>query len=149
MDPGSFNLRVYGIVINPADEVLLTDEYRFGLKMTKFPGGGLHFGEGIVDCLRREFREELGQDLLNITHFYTTEFFQSTALVSPPKQLISIYFNVELPAPDQVQVVNRVFDFDEIEGAQTFRWVPLSKLSAADVTYPIDKHVVKMMTGRG
>jgi 8-oxo-dGTP diphosphatase len=75
--PGNFVIRIYGIVLNESNEILLTDEYQLGMKMTKFPGGGLHFGEGTIDCLRREFREECnGQEIKNIRHFYTTDFFQ-------------------------------------------------------------------------
>ncbi|GAJ02545.1 unnamed protein product, partial [marine sediment metagenome] len=49
-----FVVRVYGLIINDKKEVLLTDEYQLGMKMTKFPGGGLEFGEGPVDCIKRE-----------------------------------------------------------------------------------------------
>ena len=55
-----FNLRVYGILINKNNEVLLSSELRFEKPMIKFPGGGLEFGEGLVDCLKREFQEECG-----------------------------------------------------------------------------------------
>jgi 8-oxo-dGTP pyrophosphatase MutT (NUDIX family) len=55
MKPKMFNIRVYGLVIRQG-KVLLTDEIRFGIPMTKFPGGGLKPGEGTVDCLRREMR---------------------------------------------------------------------------------------------
>ena len=76
-ETGKFIIRVYGLVINPQNEVLLTDEYRYETNMTKFPGGGLHYGEGLIDCLKREFREECnGQEIENIRHFYTTDFFQ-------------------------------------------------------------------------
>jgi len=40
-----FILRVYGILINQHNEVLLSDEFMLDMKMTKFPGGGLNFGE--------------------------------------------------------------------------------------------------------
>ena len=38
-------LRVYGILINEAKQVLVSDEFIRGNYFTKFPGGGLEFGE--------------------------------------------------------------------------------------------------------
>lgn len=145
IDKERFTVRVYGIVINASGNVLLTDELRYGVKMTKFPGGGLQYGEGVVDCLKREFMEELGQEPHNLHHFYTTEFFQSTALIDPPKQLISIYYTADILKPGEVPVASRIFDFEEKEGAQTFRWVSLSELHPNAVTYPIDKIVVQRL----
>ena len=46
-----FNLRVYGILID-SDRLLITDEKRGGFPMTKLPGGGLEFGEGLKECSR-------------------------------------------------------------------------------------------------
>ena len=57
-----FNIRVYGLVINEGKEVLLTDEYLLDRKMTKFPGGGMHFGEGPEDCIKREALEEFYEE---------------------------------------------------------------------------------------
>ena len=68
-----FNIRVYGIIINKRNEVLLSDEYLMDMKMTKFPGGGLRFGEGTIDCIRREAMEEFGQEIEIISHYYTTD----------------------------------------------------------------------------
>jgi len=143
-----FTIRVYGIVINQKGEVLLTDEYRMGQRMTKFPGGGLQYGEGTLDCLRREFAEELGCIPLNFRHFYTTDYFQPTALIHPPKQLISIYYEVDIERLDALPVTGKVFDFEEVEGAQTFRWVPLALFTAGDVTFPVDKKVAEMIRNR-
>jgi hypothetical protein len=39
-----FNIRVYGILINPNDEVLLIHERMGDFEFTKFPGGGMEFG---------------------------------------------------------------------------------------------------------
>ena len=69
-----FNVRVYGLIINDKREVLISDEFQIDMKMTKFPGGGLDFGEGPADCIRRECLEELGQEVEIIDHFYTTGF---------------------------------------------------------------------------
>jgi 8-oxo-dGTP diphosphatase len=73
---GTFVIRVYGIIVNNNNEVLLFDEHQHGMQMTKFPGGGLEFGEGTIEGLMREFKEECnGQEIKNINHFYTTDFF--------------------------------------------------------------------------
>ena len=48
-----FNIRVYGILINEQHQLLVSDEYIRGNYYTKFPGGGLEFGEGTRDCLVR------------------------------------------------------------------------------------------------
>lgn len=69
-----FVIRVYGILINKNAEVLLTHEKEEGNVFTKFPGGGLEFGEGLRECLVREFLEETQQRVEVMEHFYTTDF---------------------------------------------------------------------------
>src|SRR5438067_57377 len=92
-----FNVRVYGILIKE-ESVLITDECVYGQLITKFPGGGLQFGEGLIDCLKREFREELEMDIEVANHFYTTDFFQSSAF-NEKQQVISIYYLVKAISP--------------------------------------------------
>lgn len=139
---GSFVIRVYGIIINENQEVLLSDEFQMGMRMTKFPGGGLEFGEGTIAGLRREFREECnGQELKNIKHFYTTDFFQK-ALFYDNKQLISIYYTAEIDKPVKLQTSDISFDFQEnTNGNQSFRWVKIKNLNEDEITFPIDKFV--------
>lgn len=73
-----FNLRVYGLVINAQEEILLSDERRGGISFTKFPGGGVNENEGILDALHREFREELGSDILSSSFFFISMTFIKT-----------------------------------------------------------------------
>ena len=70
-----FNLRVYGLILNEKEEILLMDECRNGVAFTKFPGGGLEFGEGTKDCLVRELKEELLSDFEIGDLFYVNDFF--------------------------------------------------------------------------
>lgn len=139
------NIRVYGIFINARREVLVTDEYRLGHFMTKFPGGGLEIGEGLHDCLKRECREELGMDIEILDHFYTTDFFQSTFLLPEPQQLISVYYRISFHEPYLFPVTETKFDFPPEEGRQTFRFIPLEELTREEMTFPIDKEVVKRL----
>lgn len=146
---GEFVIRVYGIVLSPNNEVLLSDEYRQGMRMTKFPGGGMDFGEGTVDCLRREFREECnGQEIRNITHFYTTDYFQK-ALFYEKSQLLGIYYLAEPLQPLQFKVSDKSFDFvKQEEGAQSFRWLNLEQATPNMLTFPIDQLVLSMLIDR-
>jgi len=140
--PGNFVIRVYGIIVNENQEVLLSDEFQLGMKMTKFPGGGLEFGEGTIDGLKREFKEECnGQELINIKHFYTTDFFQK-ALFYDNKQLLSIYYMAELVKPISFLISEIPFDFQVFKnGNQSFRWVKIKYLNEDEITFPIDKFV--------
>ena len=95
-----FNIRVYGIVISEQQEVLLSEEQYGKHHFVKFPGGGLDYGEGTIDCLHREFEEELGLRIKSCTHFYTTDFFQQS--IMDETQVISIYYLVELEGGQQV-----------------------------------------------
>lgn len=141
-----FNVRVYAIILNEQQQVLLTDEYQMDMKMTKFPGGGLQFGEGTIDCLHREALEEFGQDLQVTGHFYTLDYFQPS-LFSSQHQLLSIYYKARFPEPVRFKTANRPF-----EGAATlsngfisFRWKSLRLLSPDDLTLPVDKKVAEMI----
>ena len=141
--PENFVIRVYGLILNDKKEVLITDEFQLEMKMTKFPGGGLEFGEGTIDCLKREIREECnGQELQNIRHFYTTDFYQE-ALFYENHQLISIYYLAELKPPLKFAISDKPFQFAKMEnGNQSFRWVKIKDLNTDELSFPIDKFVV-------
>jgi 8-oxo-dGTP diphosphatase len=148
MKPNQFNIRVYGLLIHN-NSLLVTDEFRLGICMTKFPGGALEFGEGTIDCLKREFMEELNTPIDIISHLYTTDYYQPTELLPATMQLISIYYRVTASEPFRFPTTDRVFDFKErMEGAQTFRWISLTALSEKDLTFPIDQKVAGMITSR-
>jgi 8-oxo-dGTP diphosphatase len=140
-----FNIRVYGLFIHE-NRILITDEFRMGQYLTKFPGGGMHFGEGTIDCLKRECLEELGQEIHDISHFYTTDFFQPAFFLPEKEQLLSIYYFAKLADPESIDDARFPFDFPEvIEGAQRFRWLSNVNLAVDDFTLPVDKHVAKLL----
>lgn len=145
MQINRFNIRVYGILVNQDNQLLVTDELIKGMKITKFPGGGLEFGEGIIDCIKREFIEETNNEIEIIEHFYTTDFFQPSAF-HPDHQIISIYYLVKPASKFEISSTEKIFDFDEgTKYAQTFRWMALNKINNDSFTLPIDKVVAEML----
>ena len=137
---------MYGLLIDDQRRVLVSDEYIRGSYITKFPGGGLEFGEGTRDCLRREFKEEMNLEVSIDDHLYTTDFFQMSAF-NPEHQIISIYYYVTALEPIRVPLRDKPFLFDEQQMAvyratgetETFRFIPWEEFSADQLTLPIDK----------
>lgn len=127
-----FNIRVYGILINKNKEILVLDETRGGYYFTKFPGGGLEWGEGFQECLRREFEEELGLKVNVLDIYYINEDFIVSAFNSSD-QLISVYYRVSLVEDTKI-VQKTQFEIP--------RWVSLNHIEEKDLTFPIDKRVV-------
>jgi len=134
----NFNLRVYGLIINEKQEILLSDEYRFGHFFTKFPGGGVEKGEGIIDALHREFQEELNLEIEDPTPFYFNDFYQESAF-RKEDQIVSFYYLVKCDY-QKINCFNyKIPFFEEVEKQ---RWVKLEDLEEIDLTFPIDKMVV-------
>jgi 8-oxo-dGTP diphosphatase len=145
MQINKFNIRVYGILINKKNQLLVTDELIKGHEITKFPGGGLEFGEGTIDCIKREFMEETNHTVDVVEHFYTTDYFQVSAY-NPSHQIISVYYIVKPVSTFEITAKEKPFDFDErINYTQIFRWIDLKLISENDFTLPIDKIVGKML----
>jgi ADP-ribose pyrophosphatase YjhB (NUDIX family) len=150
--PGSFNLRVYGVLINEQKQVLVSDEYIRGSYYTKFPGGGLELGEGTRDCLKREFKEEMDLEIEVAEHLYTTDFYQVSAF-NPAHQIISIYYLVRALENITVPLRTKEFDFDErqmevynrTKMTETFRFIDWDIFSEEKVTLPIDKIVASLV----
>jgi 8-oxo-dGTP diphosphatase len=149
-----FNIRVYGILINNEKQVLVSDEFIRGNYYTKFPGGGLEFGEGTRDCLKREFKEEMNLEVSVEDHLYTTDFFQLSAF-HPDDQIISVYYFVKPLEEITCPIRLKPFEFDaaqlqiyeEKKEIETFRCIDWSDLSEESVSLPIDKIVVKHLKG--
>ncbi len=144
-----FNIRVYGILVNNLNQVLISDELINGKNYTKFPGGGLEFEEGIANCLIREFKEETDLDIEIDEHFYTTDFFQVSAF-NPNHQIISVYYKVKVIADidmiKHIAYINLQTQFKkENNNAEVFKWINLSELTEEMVSLPVDKLVVKLI----
>jgi 8-oxo-dGTP diphosphatase len=144
MSKNFFNVRVYGLLINADNEVLISDEQEYGIRFTKFPGGGLEYGEGLIEALKREFIEECDTEVEVISHFYTTDFFVKSAFND--SQIISVYYLVKAMSEIRFTTKTAVFDFNgDGDILQAFRWAKLSELTADAFTFPTDQHVANLL----
>jgi 8-oxo-dGTP diphosphatase len=133
-----FNIRVYGICFNEKGEVLVAHETRKIGQMTKFPGGGLEWGEGLVDGLKREFKEELNWEIDVWEVIYLTDFFQESSF-NPNDQVISVYYKVSALNPLSFP------DFPNPDEYIEFEWKSPEVLREEDFTFPIDRIVVSRL----
>lgn len=148
----TLTVRVYGILIDEQQRVLVSDEYIRGGLYTKFPGGGLEIGEGTRECLRREFMEEMGLAVEIGEHIYTTDYFQPSAFNSA-HQILSIYYYAKALEPIKVPLRSKPFEFDdeqmriyhEKQEIETFRFVAWEDFNEEAVTLPIDKIVAGLI----
>lgn len=146
----TLSLRVYGILRDSKNQVLLSDEFIRGDYFTKFPGGGLEIGEGTRDCLKREFKEETNLDVIIGDHIYTTDYYQVSAF-NKNHQIISVYYWVYTNEPIALQTKTKLFDFtaeqtaDNTTSCEVNRWINWYDLNEETVSLPIDKIVVNMI----
>lgn len=129
----SFTIRVYGLLIHNG-HILLSKEDIKGGTYTKFPGGGLEFGEGALDCLKREYMEEAGIAIHSLKHFYTTEDFVASWF-DEEKQVISIYYTIKSEEAHKIETDVKV-------DSQILFWKKMEDLTTESVDLPIDKIVV-------
>lgn len=139
----SFTIRVYGLMINQKQEVLVSDEFRDGIAFTKFPGGGLEFGEGISSALIREYKEELDLDVSVESLFYVNDHLQVSAF-NEQTQLLAFYYFVKTSCIEKL-----IFESYEIPlkmNGEKQRWLPINSDLENVLTFPLDKIVASKLT---
>jgi ADP-ribose pyrophosphatase YjhB (NUDIX family) len=137
-----FNLRVYALIIDESNRILVSDECRFGHFFTKFPGGGIEKNEGIVDALKRELQEELDAEMLDSSFFYVNDFHQVSAF-DTEHSLVVFYYKVRIHSLEKFGQTSYSIPFTEETEKQ--RWVSLYDLQESDLTFPIDQIVLKKL----
>lgn len=132
-----FNVRIYGLLVHE-NRLLIIREPFAGMIIDKFPGGGLEFGEGTRDCLKREFKEELNLEIEVLEHIYTQDFFLASRF-DEKEQILMIYYKVT--AKDIAQL--EILDSD----IQALIWKDLNEVTTKNLSLPTDKLVLEMVLG--
>ena len=131
-----FNVRVYGIWIK-SDKILLSHENIDGYAMTKFPGGGLEFGEGSLDCLKREFMEELNVKITRFRLIHVSEKY-IPSVFEKNEQVIAVHYLIE--SDDSIK------NYETVQNTAVgrsnrihFKWHKLSQFLIDDFSFEMDK----------
>ncbi len=132
-----FNVRIYGLLVHE-NRLLIIREPFAGMIIDKFPGGGLEFGEGTRDCLKREFKEELNLEIEVLEHIYTQDFFLASRF-DEKEQILMIYYKVTAKDIAQLEVLD--------PDIQTLIWKDLNEVTTKDLSLPTDKLVLEMVLG--
>lgn len=123
-------VRVYALIPDEWGRYLVLEEYFQGGWITKFPGGGVHPKEGLIEALARELREELDVALVQASHFYTTDFFQRSYYHADAR-LLAVYYQVRLSGA--IRPMNPRL---------RLLWLPPTFMA---LTYPVDRHVQRLL----
>ncbi|MEZ4687433.1 MAG: NUDIX domain-containing protein [Bacteroidia bacterium] len=148
IQPKRFNVRVYGLCIQNGG-LLVSEEKHHQTNMRKFPGGGLEFGEGLVECLKREWQEELEVEIaVDGDIFYANEFFVQSRF-NPAEQVLALFYKVHLLHEPGIQLCPEGLDFDTCnDGDMAFRFLPLNQLSPDMFTFPADQAAVERILNK-
>ena len=132
-----FNIRVYAAAVQDKKVLVLHEEYA-GEQLMKLPGGGLEFGEGLKDCLHREFEEELNVKINVLGHLYTQEDFLVSRFRSN-EQLLTVYYLVEIVDENEFLIMDPCIEKTE--------WIPIDT-DENPFPLPIDKIVFEKLKER-
>lgn len=122
------NIRVYATAIKDEKVLVLHEEYA-GEQLMKLPGGGLEFGEGLLDCLHREFEEELNVKINILGHLYTQEDFVVSRF-RDNEQLLTVYYLVEIIDENDFLIMDSCIEKTE--------WIPINT-DENPFILPVDK----------
>jgi 8-oxo-dGTP diphosphatase len=122
------NIRVYATAIKDEKVLVLHEEYA-GEQLMKLPGGGLEFGEGLLDCLHREFEEELNVKINILGHLYTQEDFVVSRF-RDNEQLLTVYYLVEIIDENDFLIMDPCIEKTE--------WIPINT-DENPFILPVDK----------
>ena len=128
------NVRVYATIVKDNKVLVLHEEY-VGEQLMKFPGGGLEFGESVLECVQRELDEELNIKVKNIEHLYTQEDFLVSKFRNS-EQLLTIYYLAEMVEENELLIMDPCIE--KIE------WVSLES-DENPFPLPIDKIVFEKL----
>ena len=131
----AFTIRIYGVLVENNKLMRLKEPY-WGEILYKLPGGGLEYGEGTLECLARELKEELNLELDTAELFYVQEDFIRSKFKGN-EQLFTVYYKITCKNITDLKIIDK--NIEEVN------WIDLNELSPDLMTLPVDKIVVEKL----
>ena len=118
-------IRVKGIIVNSNDELLLG----YSHNMYQFPGGHLEKNEDLIDCLKREIKEETGIDieLYNAKPFMLIEYYTKNYFNSGKNRCNKLYY-FEVKTDKKIKLEETNYTEDEIYGNYELRYIKFANV---------------------
>lgn len=131
-----FNIRVYGVLLNENNELLLSKETYKGKAFTKFPGGGLCLGESLPAGLMREFEEECDLSVSVKKLLFVTETLVPSAF--DDSQVIGVYYLVEANFESLKNLRMKNLDVEN-NSTQSFFWYDWKEMNEDKLDFQMDQ----------
>ncbi len=128
-----FSYRVAGICMQNGCVLLQKPTNDTGFA---FPGGHVAFDETNEETLKREFKEEIGADIMVSNLKWVAEIFFSWG--NKPCHQICLYYIVTIPTDAQIPLNDKFICSEHLEGRDfdiEFHWIPLNEVKHIEV-YP-------------
>lgn len=136
-----FNVRVYGILVDQG-RILISHERYKEKQFTKFPGGGLQLGESVLECIVREFKEEMNITVNPSYLFHVTESLQISGFY-PEDQVIALYYIV---VSDEVNKIKTSSDKSSIpEKGEIVEWVDMKDFDKGILSFESDREAASKL----
>lgn len=123
----TFKMRV-GCIIKNGDKILVTydspDSYRY------LPGGKVEFGESVFDTVKREIKEELNIDVLDVKELFVDEVFYFSNFSNTNVHELCFYFEIKIALNQEIS--KDKFSTFENNRELYFEWLTLDEINKID-----------------
>lgn len=139
-----FTVRVYGILVHN-NKILISHERYKKKAFSKFPGGGLKLGEGVINGLKREFKEEMDIEIEPSYLFHVTESLQISRFDNE-KQVIALYYIVQSHETEKIPILNK----EELHPnkGEVFEWIELNAFKNEMLSFESDREAAQKLFGK-
>lgn len=139
------SIRVYAIFQTEDGKVPVLREKYHDLELVKFPGGGMVWGEGVIDTLKRELYEELGMRDFSYELFFIYEK-PIISIFNPEVSVVTIYYLVT--SKENLSIGKQTPVKKDNSALLEILYLPLEESSCNQLTFENDRLALKTFLQR-